>query len=254
MTPASSQILSEWTPTAQSKEELLHLQRLAIVGGLTSQVAHELNNNLTALLGWAQQAQSAGQDADFTARALSQVTVNAERAVEICRGLLGLSRAKDGPSEMLPINDLIKDAITCLEAQLKKSSIALRCRCPDDLAVYGRKNQLVQVLLNMLVNSHRAMAEAGGMIAISASQDPATHCVTISITDTGPGIPPQNIRRIFEPFFTTAESADPEAHRGTGLGLAVCRDIIVSHGGFIEVKSEPGRGATFNIFLPGSPT
>ena len=254
MTPASSQILSEWTATVQSKEELLHLQRLAIVGGLTSQVAHELNNNLTALLGWAQQAQTAGKDAEFSARALSQVTVNAERAVEICRGLLGLGRAKDGPAEMVAINDLIKDATTCLEAQLKKSSIALRCRCPDDLAVYGRKNQLVQVLLNMLVNSSRVMAEAGGMIVISASQDTATHCVTISVSDTGPGIAPENIRRIFEPFFTTAESTDPEAHRGTGLGLAVCRDIVVSHGGFIEVQSEQGQGATFNIFLPGSPT
>lgn len=246
-------MLTDWTSTTQSKEQLLHLQRLAIVGGLTSQVAHELNNTLTALLGWSGQAQTAGQDAEFTAKALRHISVNAERAAEICSGMLGLARSKSGPMEMLPINDLIKEATACLDGQLRRASISLRCRCPDDLAVRGRRTELVQVLLNMLVNSCHAMAKTGGMIIVSASQDPRTHCVTLSIKDTGEGISPQNIRRIFEPFFTTKQPDDADAQQGTGLGLAVCRDIIVSHGGFIEVQSEKGQGATFNIFLPGSP-
>jgi len=221
---------------------------------MTSQIAHELNNTLTALLGWAQQGLKSGQDAELTGKALRQVSASAERAVEICRGLLGLSRLQTGPKEMVPINDIVKEAAGSLAGRLDKRGISLRCRCPDDLAVYGKRIELIQVLLNMLINSCQAMADNGGTIRVSAEQDSRTGCVNITISDTGPGISPKNIRQIFDPFFSTRQSPDFAGHLGTGLGLAVCRDIVAAHGGFIEVQSVEGQGASFTLFLPGSPT
>jgi len=225
-----------------------------MIGGHTGQIAHELNNTLTALLGWAQQGLKSGQNPERTGEALRQVSVSAERAVEICRGLLGLSRPHTGPKEMIPVNDIIKEATSSLTGRLDKRSISLRCRCPDDLAVYGKRVELVQVLLNMLINSCQAMADRGGTIKISADRDSRAGCVNVTIADNGPGISAENIRRIFEPFFTTRQTPDPSGHVGTGLGLAVCRDIVATHGGFIEVQSVEGQGASFTIFLPGSPT
>ena len=254
MSPSSCQLLSSWATTEQSRQQLLHLQRLATVGGMTSQIAHELNNTLTALLGWAQQGMKAGQNPELAGKALRQVSVSAERAAEICRGLLGLSRLQTGPKEMVPVNDIIKEATSSLAGRLDKTSISLRCRCPDNLAVYGQRVELTQVLLNMLINSCQAMADRGGTINISADQDNRTGCVNVNIADSGPGISPENIRRIFEPFFSTRQSPDPAGHGGTGLGLAVCRDIVAAHGGFIEVDSVQGQGASFTIFLPSSPT
>ena len=141
-----------------------------------------------------------------------------------------------------------------MAGQLAKQSIALRCKCPDDLAVQARPVELVQVLLNMIINSCQALGDGGGMLRICADQDEQTHCVNISVTDSGAGIAAGDIRRIFEPFFSTKQSGDAAGQSGTGLGLAVCRDIITDHGGFIEVESVEGQGATFTIFLPSGPS
>ena len=230
------------------------MQRLAAIGGQTGQIAHELNNTLTALLGWAQQGLKAGNDTARANRALREVLASADRATEICRGLLGLSRRQADQKEMVPINDIIKEASGNLAGRLDKNRVSLRCRCPDDLAVYGRRVELVQVLLNILINSCQAMADGGGTIRISANQDQGAEGVGITISDTGAGISGENIRQVFEPFFSTKGTADTADHIGTGLGLAICRDIVTAHGGSIEVESAEGQGARFKIFLPSSPT
>ena len=155
---------------------------------------------------------------------------------------------------MVPINDIIKEASGSLAGRLGKNRISLRCRCPDDLAAYGKRVELVQVLLNILINSCQAMADGGGAIRISANQDEDKGWVGITISDTGAGISVKNIRQVFEPFFSTKGSADTADQIGTGLGLAICRDIVTAHGGFIEVESVEGQGASFKILLPSSPT
>lgn len=230
------------------------MQRLAAIGGQTGQIAHELNNTLTALLGWAQQGLKAGKDTERTNRALREVLASAERATEICRGLLGLSRRQANQKEMVPINDIIKEASGSLAGSLEKNRVSLRCRCPDDLAAYGNRVELVQVLLNILINSCQAMADGGGTIRISANRDEGRGRVGITISDTGVGISTENIGQVFEPFFTTKESTDTADQIGTGLGLAICRDIVTAHGGCIEVDSVEGQGASFKIFLPCSLT
>ena len=254
MSPTSCQLLADWPAAAESREQLRHLQRLATFGGMTAQVAHELNNTLMGLLGWAQQGLKSVQNPEAAGKALVRVCANAERATEICRTLLGLSCSQAGSKEMVPVNDIIKEAADDLQGQLDRRRIALRCSCPDDLAVFGKRLELLQVLLNLMINSSQAMAERGGTLRILADQDPRSHCVSITIADTGPGIKPHHIRRIFEPFFSTKQSADSQDQPGSGLGLAICKDIVTSHGGFIEVDSVQGQGASFTIFLPGSPS
>jgi len=227
------------------------MQRLAMIGLISSQVAHELNNTLTAVLGRAQQALKNRQQGEVSEQALRRVLDNAERAVEICRGMLGVAQRRTGPKETVPINDIIKEATSSMEGQLARRGITIRCSCPEHLAVHGKRVELVQVLLNMIINSCQAMGDEGGMLRIGADQDKQTGCVNISVADSGLGIAAGDIRQIFEPFFSTKQSADTASQSGTGLGLAVCRDIITDHGGFIEVQSVQGQGATFTIFLPG---
>ena len=152
------------------------------------------------------------------------------------------------------MNDIIKEASSILGKQLSRGGIRFRCCCAEDLTVYGRQTELVQVLLNIIINSCQAMGDEGGMLRICANQEGGTGCVNISVTDSGPGIAAGDIRRIFEPFFSTKQLADDGGQSGTGLGLAVCRDIITAHGGFIEVQSAEGQGATFTIFLPAGPS
>ncbi len=155
---------------------------------------------------------------------------------------------------MVPINDIIKEASGNLAGRLDKNRVSLRCRCPDDLAVYGKRVELVQVLLNILINSCQAMADSGGTIRISANRDQGTGWVGITISDTGAGISVENIHRVFEPFFSTKGSADTSDQIGTGLGLAICRDIVAAHGGLVEVESAEGKGTSFKIFLPSNPS
>ena len=250
LSPPPRQLFSALANDEQSRQQLLHNQRLATIGAQTGRIAHELNNTLTALLGWAQQGVKAGNDCERANKALQEVLTSAQRATEICRGLLGLSRSQSSQKQIVPVNDLIAEASGSLASRLDKSRISLRCRCPDDLAVYGRRIELVQVFLNILINSCQAMADRGGTIRISANQLDHGPLVGITISDTGLGICPDNIQQIFEPFFSTKASADSADLLGTGLGLAICRDIVADHGGSIQVESAEGQGASFKIFLP----
>ena len=221
-----------------------------MVGMMSSQVAHELNNTLMVVLGRAKQALKCSGDSEMSAKALGRVLDNAERAAEICRGILGLARSKSSAKETLLVNDIIKEATSSLAGQLARQNITLSCSCPDDLAVCGRQTELVQVLMNMIINSCQAIGDNGGVLRICGDQDGPTGCVNVSVADSGPGIAAEDIRRIFDPFFSTKEFDDSSGHNGTGLGLAICRDIVTDHGGFIEVESVEGQGATFSIFLP----
>ena len=250
MSPSSCQVLSSWATTEQSRQQLLHMQRLAMVGMMSSQVAHELNNTLMVVLGRARQALKCSGDSEMSAKSLRRVLDNSERAAEICQGILGLARSKSGAKETLLVNDIIKEATSSLDGQLARQSITLRVSCPDDLAVCGRRVELVQVLMNLVINSCQAMGDDGGMLRISGQRDESTGCVSISVADSGPGIGAEDIRRVFEPFFSTKQFDDHSGQSGTGLGLAICRDIITDHGGFIEVQSDQAQGATFTLFLP----
>jgi signal transduction histidine kinase len=114
---------------------------------------------------------------------------------------------------------------------------------------WANGNQIQQVLLNLLINARQAMPN-GGQIVVRLSLDAAADTIDLMVRDTGSGIPPETLRKIFDPFFTTKSGPDATGKGGTGLGLAMCRDIIESHHGRIRVDSTPGRGTAFTLKLP----
>ena len=112
--------------------------------------------------------------------------------------------------------------------------------------------QIQQVLINLLINARQAMPQ-GGLVRLRAGADATGRRIEISVSDTGVGIAPADLRRIFEPFYSTKKEPDAAGQGGTGLGLAVCRDIVAAHHGRLRAESRPGQGSTFTIILPASP-
>jgi signal transduction histidine kinase len=223
-------------------------QRLATLGTLAGILAHEFRNALTPVLNYAQLAL---QDADpaFRDKALNKIMENAGRAASLAERVLDFSRGPDddrGPVELIV---LVREALACLGRDPAKDNVAVQLDVPDGLSVHGDRGQLLQVLVNILLNALQAMRGRRGELRIAATTQPGGRNAVLAISDTGMGIPPENIDRIFQPFFTT-RTGGPEGTRGTGLGLSVCRDIVAEHGGQIRAESTPGEGSKFTLILP----
>jgi signal transduction histidine kinase len=145
---------------------------------------------------------------------------------------------------VLNIANVIQSTIKLIRNQIKLSGIKLDIQISPDLpAIKGNMRSLQQIFLNLLINAHQAMTD-GGSINIKAYSDPVDF-VRVDIADTGPGIQPESIEHIFEPFYTTKGIG-----KGIGLGLSVTYSLIKTHGGYIKVDSELGRGTTFSVFVP----
>jgi signal transduction histidine kinase len=142
---------------------------------------------------------------------------------------------------------VIDEAIGCLARDPKKDGIEVIVDCPD-LRVAMSPLNLQQVLLNLFLNAKQAMRRKGGELRVSVRAEAGL--VKITVADTGPGIPEQVMARLFEPFVTHRPTTDAGERKGTGLGLCICRDLVRAAGGAIEVASDPGRGASFELTLP----
>jgi signal transduction histidine kinase len=236
--------------------------RLASVGVMAAQVAHEINNPLTTVLGYAKLLQEgkAGDHADRAA--LELITSEAERMKTIVGGLLEYARAprqtqqaaQAAPGVAAPSCDpaaVLRHVAALLEPQLRRTraNLAIDVTAAAPLAIEA--NALQQVLVNLAQNAAQAMAAAnieGGALAISARPAPGGVATLITVTDEGPGVPASDRARVFDPFFTT-KAADT----GTGLGLAVCKHLVATAGGTIEVGDGPGgRGAEFRVVIPNA--
>jgi signal transduction histidine kinase len=239
------------------RAQLTESQRLAAIGTIAAEIAHEFNNLLTPLGGYAQlalrSAQSDKPDMEMIAKALGRCVQSAEKAGRICTSMLKLARGEES-FERVDVQRLIDEVLNVLARDPRKDGIALRVQVAPGLAVWGDPIQLEQVLLNLLINARQAMLGKGGSITVRACAADGGDQVRIHVIDTGPGIAPKHLSRIFEPFFTTKGTARKGEARGTGLGLAICRDIIQHHRGSIEVQSVVGKGTTFVLGLPVAPT
>src|SRR5881392_1569756 len=234
------------------QEQLVQAGKLAILGELTTGIAHELNNplnNIGLFVGNAIDLLELGagnkeQIIDELRRVLQQV----RKATEIISHLRTFGRAAPVSREPISLRQVIERALSLMREQLRLREIEVTVDLgPEEPVVLGNAIQLEQVFINLLTNARDAVAEAPRK-AIRIAGSTGSGAVEVSLADSGHGIPPGLERRIFDPFFTTKEVG-----KGTGLGLSITYGIINEHGGTISVVSPPGEGATFLIHLPLAP-
>ena len=236
--------------------EFFRSQRTESIGALAGGMAHDLNNALAPILMGLQLLQKQRQD-DETQRMLSVMEQNTHRGADMVRQVLLFCRGRDSEKELLSLGSLVREMERIVRQTFSKS-VNVAALVPDDLwPVLGNGTQLHQVLLNLCVNSRDAMPQGGELTlaadnvvlsAEEASEIPngvPGQFVMLLVSDTGGGIPPEILPRLFEAFFTTKPVG-----QGTGLGLSTVARIITQHRGFINVRSEPNRGTTFEIYLP----
>lgn len=236
------------TEADQLRQQLLQAQRLSSVGALASSVAHEFNNILTTIINYAKLGIRAEGDEAARTQALEKILKGSQRAATLINSMLGFARNSSAHREKADIVRLVEEVLLLTEKDLSKHHIHVETKfhCRPQVPVVA--GQIEQILLNLIINARQAMPR-GGWLRVDVRENPRTQMVEIRVSDTGVGIPLEQLRLIFEPFFTTKEP-DEHGHGGTGLGLSVCRQIIEQHQGRIRVESMPGKGSTFTVKLP----
>lgn len=225
------------------QEQLRHSDRLATIGQLTAGVAHELNEPLGNILGFAQLAKKTPDLPEQTAADLDKIISASLYAREVIRKLMLFSRQMPSRQISLNLNRVIEDGLTLLEGRLQRSSVqVVRFLAKDLPEITADPAQMNQVLVNLIVNATHAMPQ-GGTLTITTAHN--RDFVFLTVQDSGIGMPPEIVKQIFIPFFTTKD-----VNQGTGLGLSVAHGIVASHGGTIQVESQVGKGSKFIIQLP----
>ncbi len=225
------------------QQQIRHADRLATIGELAAGVAHELNEPLGNILGFAQLAGRAPGLGDETRRDLERIVSASLYAREIIKKLMFFSRQTPAQKDDVDVNKVVDDVMSLLQPRCEKGavSVVVEQAMPPPL-VRGDAAQLQQVLVNLVVNAVQAMPEGGTLRVWTTTGEGK---VRVALEDTGVGIPPENLGRVFMPFFTTKDVGE-----GTGLGLAVVHGIVALHGGSARVESEVGRGTRFEVELP----
>ncbi len=221
-------------------------EKLAALGQIISGIAHELNNPLTSIVGYAQLLLSRSKGDGEIKRIFDE----AQRAGTIVRNLLLFAREEKPQRKGVRLNEIVKQTIALRDYELRLENISLTLDLEPGLpAVLADPQQLQQMVLNLLMNAEQALENGPGRGEIevrTSSRKP--HAVRLEVHDDGAGIPREVLPRIFDPFYTTKP-----AGAGTGLGLSIVNAIAQEHGGEVSVESEPGRGATFVVDLPAAP-
>jgi PAS domain S-box-containing protein len=226
-----------------TQEQLLQSEKLAAMGRLTSQIAHELNNPLYGIMNTLELLKTEISPTSKRRKILEMAHSETLRLSDLLRKMLSFSKPDQEERQPVDINSVLDEILLLHEKQLKENDININCVYAQLLApVNASKNQLRQVFLNMVANARDAMPGGGTLTVTTRADD---HNVVIEIADTGIGIKEEHLERIFDSFFTTKDEV-----KGVGLGLSVCYGFIKDHGGDIEVKSQPGLGTTFRITLP----
>jgi signal transduction histidine kinase len=228
---------------AKLETQLRHADRLATIGQLAAGVAHELNEPLGNVLGFAQLARKTPGLPKAAADDIDKTVTAALHAREIVSKLMLFARQKMPAHGQVKLNELVENGLGLLVSRCAKADIDLVRRLDPGLPeIVADAGQLHQVLVNLVVNAIQAMPE-GGTLTITTER--AGDAIALTVQDTGIGMSADVLSKVFMPFFTTKGVGE-----GTGLGLSVVHGIVTAHGGRIEVESKPGRGARFRVLLP----
>jgi PAS domain S-box-containing protein len=257
--PKSALVINfDLTGQKQLEEQLLRAQRIESIGTLASGVAHDLNNILSPILMGAPLLRGDLPPA-LREQIVTSIELSAQRGADIVGQVLTFARGVEGQRLLVQPAHLVDEMVKIAQETFPKS-ITVSSRYPNDIwALKGDPTQLHQILLNLCVNARDAMPNGGELTvalenftvdehfaAMAPGATSGPH-VLMAVSDTGSGIPREIIDKIFDPFFTTKETG-----KGTGLGLSTVIGIVKSHGGFLRVESEVGRGTTFKLFLPAT--
>ncbi len=240
-----------------TQAQLLQAEKLSAIGQLVAGVAHELNNPLTSVIGYAQLVEEElreGADAPVRASAevaqdVRRIAEESERAAKIVRNLLAFARRQTAARAPQDIADLAARVLSLRSYEFRLNTIEVETEFESGLPrVLADAGQLQQALLNLVLNAEQAMrSRTPKRLRVGARYDAEAAAVELYVGDTGHGITDDNLPRIFDPFFTTRDVGE-----GTGLGLSICYGIVRDHGGQIAVKSRVGEGTTFSLLLPAA--
>jgi two-component system NtrC family sensor kinase len=240
----------EITDRVEANRAIARAEKLAAVGRLAAGVVHEINNPLATISACAESLEARVNEGAFDGSSalgdlreyLGLIRSEAFRCKSITMGLLDFSRTRNFARVTINLTDVIQSAVRLLSHQKRSVAVEFKVEIADDLQlVSGDPGQLQQAVIALATNALDAMGESGALTIVARNDGDK---VVVEVSDTGVGIPPENLPKIFEPFFTTKEIG-----RGTGLGLAVCYGILTEHGGTLDVQSTVGVSTTFTITL-----
>jgi signal transduction histidine kinase len=232
------------------RNQLMQAQKLSSVGALASSITHEFNNILTTIINYAKLGLRHKDEASRD-KALTKILGAAGRAEKITNGVLGMARNRGNDRIPTDLTKLIESSLVLLEREMQKYRIQIVTQFEPSPLAFVCGNEIQQVLLNLLTNARQAMSR-GGQILIRIAPDSANNTVDLTVRDNGAGIPPDVLPRIFDRYFSTKQGPDATGKGGTGVGLAMCSEIIESHQGKIRVESTVGVGTAFTLKLPAA--
>ena len=240
--------ITEWR---EAQRQIAQSEKLAAIGQLAAGVMHEINNPLATIGACSDAVRGKAEDAGGDVAAsieeyLKIIDAEVQRCKRIVEGLLDYSRPKQAAKSPVAVNAVVEQTLFLLKHHERFKRLEVTREFADNLPdIEASAEQLIQVFMALMLNAMDAM-EARGILTVSTFRNPERDDeVVIAFSDTGSGIPGQDVQRIFEPFYTTKPQG-----RGTGLGLSICYAIVAEYGGRIEVDSQLGRGSTFKVILP----
>jgi len=227
----------------KTQNQLIQSEKMASLGKLAAGVAHEINSPLTGILTYSSLLFKAKKHEDPEKEDLEVIVNETNRCKMIVKGLLDFARQTEPRKALSDINEVIGKSIDLISHQASLQNVKIDKKIKPDLPkIMIDMGQIQQVFINILLNAIEAMPQGGTLIVSSGAED---EMVAIRFTDTGIGIPQENLPKILDPFFTTKKQG-----KGTGLGLSVSYGIIERHRGKLEVRSKVGKGTTFTVKLP----
>lgn len=242
-------VLENITERVRLEQSVQESEKLAAIGTLAAGLAHEINNPLGIMISRIELMLTEAGAAQLPASIHEDLAVlsrHARRVGRITQGLLSFARRTPSWKSAVDLNTIVEETFVLFEGQAAKSGVTVTRHLASGLPpVEGDANELQQVLVNLLKNACEALSDRGEIRVETGLASDRPGWMHMSVTDTGPGIPPEIKSRIFVPFFTTKEA-------GTGLGLSVSYRIVKDHKGILEVWSEPGEGTTFTVLLPAA--